>query len=489
MSKFKQIAKEQYISHLLKEFINSNHKQNRLLSESYVGVNPKSNLYYAIQLGEKTAKQVQSDILNEYLNEHPVLKEDIFQRGLAKAKAYLTTPLGKGFGQAKDTQVIQNLFGALKKNTEKIVNAGASPFAPSAEDVKNSPTQIGQVGALIGKRFAALQNNPKLNIPATPAEQQAGMGKIEQLIAKLRSTGLVKGADNVLDEIGIFARQHPVLTNMIVAGLVAVLTLSTGGGLFGIPLLGKFLTGTALRTLIGMLKGEKATQAATKAAAVSGAGIAIGKLLGLFYDKLAGWIGGQADGSALPVPPKPIPQPAAPIDRGSVINPNAQSPESLSIPNPPDNSVPPGIAQPGAAGVGQQPSVTGVNIPPTLATLRPKLDTLARLASSTDVKGATAPAARQAVQNWVAGISLPEAQTMLADPNATNQLMRKGALGLLKQKFGIKESKKSELDSLKEELKSGVQDQFNEANPLTAAKNFMFGGPEVGGKNSRLDFR
>ena len=518
MSKFKQIAKEQYISHLLKEFINSNHKQNRLLSESYVGVNPKSNLYYAIQLGEKTAKQVQSDILNEYLNEHPVLKEDIFQRGLAKAKAYLTTPLGKGFGQAKDTQVIQNLFGALKKNTEKIVNAGASPFAPSAEDVKNSPTQIGQVGALIGKRFAALQNNPKLNIPATPAEQQAGMGKIEQLIAKLRSTGLVKGADNVLDEIGIFARQHPVLTNMIVAGLVAVLTLSGGGGLFGIPLLGKFLTGTALRTLIGMLKGEKATQAATKAAAVSGAGIAIGKLLGLFYDKLAGWIGGQADGSALPVPPKPIPQPAAPIDRGSVINPNAQSPESLSIPNPPDNSVPPidrgsvinpnaqspeslsipnppdnsvppGIAQPGAAGVGQQPSVTGVNIPPTLATLRPKLDTLARLASSTDVKGATAPAARQAVQNWVAGISQPEAQTMLADPNATNQLMRKGALGLLKQKFGIKESKKSELDSLKEELKSGVQDQFNEANPLTAAKNFMFGGPEVGGKNSRLDFK
>ena len=489
MSKFKQIAKEQYISHLLKEFINSNHKQNRLLSESYVGVNPKSNLYYAIQLGEKTAKQVQSDILNEYLNEHPVLKEDIFQRGLAKAKAYLTTPLGKGFGQAKDTQVIQNLFGALKKNTEKIVNAGASPFAPSAEDVKNSPTQIGQVGALIGKRFAALQNNPKLNIPATPAEQQAGMGKIEQLIAKLRSTGLVKGADNVLDEIGIFARQHPVLTNMIVAGLVAVLTLSGGGGLFGIPLLGKFLTGTALRTLIGMLKGEKATQAATKAAAVSGAGIAIGKLLGLFYDKLAGWIGGQADGSALPVPPKPIPQPAAPIDRGSVINPNAQSPESLSIPNPPDNSVPPGIAQPGAAGVGQQPSVTGVNIPPTLATLRPKLDTLARLASSTDVKGATAPAARQAVQNWVAGISQPEAQAMLADPNATNQLMRKGALGLLKQKFGIKESKKSELDRLKEELKSEVQDQFNEANPLTAAKNFMFGGPEVGGKNSRLDFK
>ena len=486
MSKFKQIAKEQYISHLLKEFIDSNHKQNRLLSESYVGVNPKSNLYYAIQLGEKTAKQVQSDILNEYLNEHPVLKEDIFQRGLAKAKAYLTTPLGKGFGQAKDTQVIQNLFGALKKNTEKIVNAGPSPFTPSAEDVKNSPTQIGQVGALIGKRFAALQNNPKLNIPATPAEQQAGMGKIEQLIAKLRSTGLVKGADNVLDEIGIFARQHPTLTNMIVAGLVAVLTLSTGGGLFGIPLLGKFLTGTALRTLIGMLKGEKATQAATKAAAVSGAGIAIGKLLGLFYDKLAGWIGGQADGSALPVPPKPIPQP---IDRGSVINPNAQSPESLGIPNPPDNSVPPGIAQPGAAGVGQQPPVTGVNIPPTLATLRPKLDTLARLTSSTGVKGATAPAARQALQNWVAGISQPEAQAMLADPNATNQLMRKGALGLLKQKFGIKESKKSELDRLKEELKSEVQDQFNEANPLTAAKNFMFGGPEVGGKNSRLDFK
>jgi hypothetical protein len=539
MSRFKQIAKEQYISHLLKEFINSHHNQNQVLSESYTGLDPKSNLYYAIQLGEQTAKQVQSDILSEYLNQHPVLKEDIFQRGLAKAKAYLTTPLGKGFGQAKDTQVIQNLFGALKKNTEKIVNAGPSPFAPSEQDVKNSPIQIGQVGALIGKRFAALQNNPKLNIPATPAEQQAGMGKIEQLIAKLRSTGLVKGADNVLDEIGIFARQHPTLTNMIVAGLVAVLTLSTGGGLFGIPLLGKFLTGTALRTLLGMLKGEKATQAATKAAAVSGAGIAIGKLLGLFYDKLAGWINGQADGSALPVPPKPVPQPMA-VDtsslgqeeylssyRNDLINKalnaasneeyqtiiqqvknmdaqygyNGDIPEydptsasgqlpttpapatttpvpSSSGPVPPAGTLPP-----------EPPPVTGVNIQPTLATLRPKLDTLAKLASSTDVRGATAPAARQALQNWVAGISQPEAQTMLADPNVTNQLMRKGALGLLKQKFGIKESKKSELDNLKEELKSEVQDQFNEANPLTTAKNFMFGGPEVGGKNSRLDYK
>jgi len=295
MAKFKHLAREQFIGQLISEFVSSQHKsQTSLLSE---GLDTKSNLYYAIQLGEHTAKQVQVDILNEYLNEHAVLKEDIFQRGLAKTKAWLTTPLGKGFGQAKDTQVIQNLFAALKKNTDKIVSAGPSPFAPSEEDVKNSPTQIGQIGALIGKRFAALQNNPKLNIPATPAEQQAGMGRIEQLISKLRATGLVKGADSVLDEIGIFARQHPTLTNMIVAGLVAVLTLSTGGGLFGIPLLGKFLVGTALRTFAGMLKGEKATQAATKAAAVSGAGIAIGKLLGLFYDKLAGWISGQASRS------------------------------------------------------------------------------------------------------------------------------------------------------------------------------------------------
>ena len=552
MSKFKQLAKEQYISNLLKEFVNSQSQQSQLLSEAYSGLDPKSNLYYAIQLGEQTAKNIQLDILTEYVNDHPVLKEDIFQRGAAKAKAWLTTPLGKGFTQGKDTQVIQNLFAALKKNTDKIVNAGPSPFAPSAEDAKNSPTQIGQVGALIGKRFAALQNNPKLNAPATPAEQQAGMGRIQQLLSKLRSTGLVKGADNVLDEIGIFARQHPVLTNMIVGGLVSVLTLATTGPLAAIPLLNKFVIGTALRTLIGMLKGEKATQAATKGAMVSGAGIAIGKLLGLFYDKLAGWLSGPEDGSALPIPAKPVPQPmdvdtsalgkeeylssyrgmlvnkaenaasaeefqtylqqiqnsdaqygfngelpqwdpanasgqlASPIDRGSAINPNAQSPESLSIPDAPDNSVPPGVAQPG---FDQQPPVTGVDVQPTLATLRPKLDTLAKLASTTDVKGATAPAARQALQNWVAGISQPEAQTMLADPNVTNQLMRKGALGLLKQKFGIRENKKTELDKLKDELMEEVKDQFNEANPFTAVKNFAFGGPKVGGDNARLDYK
>lgn len=537
MSKFKHLAKEQYISNLLKEFVNSQNQQSQLLSEAYSGLDPKSNLYHAIQLGEQTAKSIQLDILTEYVNDHPVLKEDIFQRGAAKAKAWLTTPLGKGFTQGKDTQVIQNLFAALKKNTEKIVNAGASPFAPSAEDVKNSPTQIGQIGALIGKRFAALQNNPKLNAPATPSEQQAGMGRIQQLIDKLRSTGLVKGADNVLDEIGIFARQHPVLTNMIVGGLVSVLTLATTGPLAAIPLLNKFVIGTALRTLIGMLKGEKATQAATKGAMVSGAGIAIGKLLGLFYDKLAAWLSGPEDGSALPIPAKPVPQPMD-VDtsalgkeeylssyRGMLVNKaeNAASAEefqtylqqiknmdaqydfngelpqydgstasgqlppgtsNVTPPAAPSATVPPGNPMPP-----EPPPVTGVDVQPTLTTLRPKLDTLAKLASTTDVKGATAPAARQALQNWVAGISQPEAQTMLADPNVTNQLMRKGALGLLKQKFGIRENKKAELDKLKDELKEEVKDQFNEANPFTAVKNFAFGGPKVGGDNARLDYK
>ena len=534
MAKFKNLAKDQFIQQLIQEFVESQHQSTKsVLCE---GLDTKSNLYHAIQLGEQTGKQIQVDIINEYLNQHPVLKEDIFQRGLAKTKAWLTTPLGKGFGQAKDTQVIQNLFGALKKNTEKIVNAGPSPYAPSEEDAKNSPTQIGQVGALIGKRFAALQNNPKLNAPATPAEIQAGMGRIEGLISKIRSSGMVKGVDNILDEIGIFARQHPMLTNMIVAGLVAVLTMTTGGGLFGIPMLGKFLIGTALRTLIGVLKGEKATQAAAKAAVISGAGIAIGKILGLFYDKIAGWLSGPSDGSALPLPPKPIPAPTAPEqpgfdtskiipgsandpnqgmygggsvsspvqgqwqsgyiapedmnDRGfgpdtemnytSTANPPPVAPSPAPVPSAGGGAIPPGGTLP------PEPSpVTPVDIQPTLADLRPKLDSLARLASTTDIKGATAPAARQAVQNWVAGISQPEAQAMLADKNVANQLVRKGAMGLLKKKFGLQES---ELDLIKAELLGGAI-ALTEANPFTAAKNFMTGGPEVGGKNARLDYK
>ena len=543
MAKFKNLAKEQFIQQLIQEFVESQHKSTKsVLCE---GLDIKSNLYHAIQLGEQTGKQIQVDIINEYFNQHPVLKEDIFQRGLAKTKAWLTTPLGKGFGQAKDTQVIQNLFGALKKNTEKIVSAGPSPYAPSEEDVKNSPTQIGQVGALIGKRFAALQNNPKLNAPATPAEIQAGMGRIEGLISKIRSSGMVKGVDNILDEIGIFARQHPMLTNMIVAGLVAVLTMTTGGGLFGIPMLGKFLIGTALRTFIGMLKGEKATQAAAKAAVVSGAGIAIGKILGLFYDKIAAWLSGPSDGSALPLPPGPAPAPApvAPdIDtshlgqeeylssyRGMLFNKalNATSSEEFQtylqqIQNAdaqygfngelpewdpshasgalPTGGLPQAPAEPYSSpedlrgpGAPDLPDNTPAPAPapvapvaaPTLTDLRPKLDSLAKLASSTDVRGATAPAARQAVQNWVAGISQPEAQSMLADPNVTNQLARKGALGLLKKKFGLQES---ELDLIKAELMGGAI-ALTEANPFTAAKNFMTGGPEVGGKNARLDYK
>jgi len=521
MSKFGNIAKQEIVNKLLREFVDSQYKTQNVLCE---GLDKKSNLHYAIQLGEQTAKNIQIDILNEYLDQHPILKEDIFQRGAAKAKAWLTTPLGKGFGQAKDTQIIQNLFGALKKNTEKIVSAGPSPFTPSEEDVKNSPTQIGQIGALIGKRFAALQNNPKLNTPATPTEQQAGMGRIEQLISKLRASGFVKGADNILDEIGIFARQHPTLSNLIVSGLVAV-TVLMGGPVAAIPMLTKFVVGVALRTFLGVLKGEKATQAATKAAVVSGFGIALGKILGLFYDKLASWIVGQADGSALPLPvggtpPAPGQPYVAPEDLKTTGGYNWQtdtnnydelgnripdSPEQLTskggynwqtdtnnyedlgnrIPDSPEQLTAPeqvpnysGAPQP-AAGDFATPQVT------TPVNLTPKLSTLSSLVSTTDVKGGTAQAARQAVQNWVNGISQPEAQEMLKDPNITKQLMRKGALGALKKKFNIQES---ELDLLKAEL-IGSTVALTEANPLTAAKNFMFGGPQVGGKNARLDYK
>lgn len=562
MAKFKHLDKEQFIEQLVNEFVISQHKSElSLLSE---GVDKKSNLYHAIRLGEQTGKQIQIDIINEYLNDHPVIKEDIFQRGLARAKAYLTTPLGKGFGQAKDTQIIQNLFGAFKKNTDRIVSAGPSPFTPSEEDAKNSPTLVGKVGALIGKRFAALQNNPKLNVPATPAEITAGMGKIEQLLAKLRSSGFVKGVDNVADEIGIFARQHPTLTNFIVTGLVAVLTL-TGGVVSAVPLLTKFVVGVALRTLLGVLKGEKATQAATKAAVVSGFGIALGKILGLFYDKLADWIGGQADGSALPVPVKPeVPQPqAVDIDtsmtgseeylssyRNDLINkalnaasseeyqtyiqqvknmdakfgfngeipeydpasasgqlpttstpqPAYQAPEDLKGPgdgydpnadgnqyDSQGNRIFPGAANDPNQGMYTQPAPEPEAPVPAESPvdLQPAKTGLNSLASTGDLKPAAAPAARIAVQNWVNSISQPEAQAMLKDPNITKQLMRKGALGLLKKKFNIQES---ELDLLKAELMGGAV-ALTEANPLTAAKNFMFGGPEVGGKNARLDYK
>lgn len=523
MAKFKHLAREQFIGQLISEFVDSHQKSEAsVLSE---GLDKKSNLYYAIQLGEQTAKQIQVDILNEYINEHPVLKEDIFQRGLAKTKAWLTTPLGKGFGQAKDTQVIQNVFAALKKNTEKIVNAGPSPFTPSEEDAKNSPTQIGQVGALIGKRFAALQNNPKLNAPATPAEIQAGMGKIEQLLAKLRASGFVKGADNVMDEIGIFARQHPTLSNLIVSGLIAVTTLM-GGPVAAIPMLTKFVVGVALRTLLGVLKGEKASQAATKAAAVSGFGLALGKVLGLFYDKIAGWLTPDVSSDALPLPVKPgVPDPTQPYvapedlkttggydpdtdtnfydDQGNRI---PSSPEELQGKGgyDPDadtnqydsqgNRIFPGAANDPNQGMYTQPTAPGGQgsisaavqaAQPQNLNLTPKINALNSLMNTTDVKGASAPAARQAVQSWVNSISKPEAEAILRNPNLTRQLFRKGALGLLKNKFNIQEN---ELDVLKAELMGGAM-VLSEANPLTTAKNFMFGGPQVGGKNARLDYK
>lgn len=542
MSKITHLAQDTLVRNIVKEFVAAQSSK-QILSEVYSGLNTNSSLYSAIKLGEQAAHDIHVDIVCEYLNQHPVLKEDIFQRGLARTKAYLTTPLGKGFGSAKDQQMAQNLINTFRKNTEKIVSAGPSQFAPSEEDVKNSPTQIGKVGALIGQRFAALQNNPKLNAPATPAEIQAGMGRIEQLIAKLRASGLVKGSDNVLDEIGIFARQHPSLTNMIVAGLVAVSTLSGGGALFGIPMLGKFLTGTALRTLAGMLKGEKATQAAAKGAMVSGSGIAIGKLLGLFYDKLAGWLMGQGDGSPLPVPVKPtpsVPGVPQPVDidtshlgqeeylssyRGILFNKaiNAASAEEYQtylqqiqntdaqygfngeLPqwDPASASgqlataapATPGAIPPGNVLPPSPPPVTPVDLAPPTASVQPQITALNQLRDWGSYKGAEqlTGAPKAAIQSWLNNVQTPQqAQALLSNPNVVAQLTRKGALGALKQKFGLYENNaQAEVDYLKSELMlgAGAIATLTEANPFTAAKNFMFGGPQVGGKNARLDYK
>ena len=548
MTKFKQLAQDTVVRNVITEFIATQYTKNQLISETYQGVDPKSNLHYAIQLGEQIGKDIQIDMLCTYLNEHPVLKEDIFQRGLARTKAYLTTPLGRGFGDAKNQQMINNLFNTFKKNTDKIVGHGPNPFTPNEEDQKNAPARIQQISALFGKRFANIQTNPKLVKQPTSAEAQAGMGRIQQMLDQLRSSGFAKGADNVIDEIGIFARQHPILTNSIVAGLVAVMTLvAAPGWLAGLPLLKKWAIGTALRTLIGVLKGEKPSQAAAKGAAVSGTGIAIGKLLGLFYDQLSAWLSGPTDGSPLPVPQpttsyQPVAQPVAmDVDtsnlgqeeymssyRGDLINKalNAASAEeyqtyiqqvknldgqfqfngdippydatsaSGQLPVAPVAPVAPAQVSPGNV-LPQQPTVTGVDIPqaPAPLNLTPKINALNSLISSTDVKGATAPAARTAVQNWVNGVTQPEAQAMLQNPNLVNQLTRKGALGMLKQKFGMNEvsvsKEQAELAYLKAELMGGAAalTLVNEANPFTTAKNFMFGGPKVGGDNSRLDYK
>lgn len=583
MAQFKQLAKDTLVRNLVTEFVASQSTSKKLLSEIYSGLDKKQNLYYAIQLGEQTAHDIQVDILCEYLNEHPVLKEDIFQRGLARAKSYMTTPLGKGFGDAKNQQMVQNLFGTLKKNTEKIVGGGPSPFTPTAEDQKTNPVNIDKVGALIGKRFANLSKNPKLSAPPTPAEVQAGMGHIQQLIDKLRSTGLVKGADNILDELGIFARQHPTLSNMIVGGLVSVMALSSGGGaLVAIPLLKKFLIGTALRTLLGMVKGETPAQAAAKGAMVSGSGIAVGKLLGMFYDQIAGWLGGaDPGGAALPGPAspaadysigddpasgvtgttdpsqaagtdvpysEPVPDPEAEYSIGDTPatgeTGDASSMAGTDVPATGDDAVtsaapvapvdgegpgayPFATTDPAQASLDAQPTgeyplagtdpnnvsalaanqglpgggAAAAAMAPTsvnMAALQPKISALNALRDFSDIKGAEQQTGipQRAINGWLNNVTTPaEAQALLANPNVANQMMRKGVTGALKKKFGLQEravsKQQAEIDYLKAELKADGTGLaiISEANPLTAAKNFMFGGPKVGGKNARLDYK
>ncbi len=483
--------KDLIIRSTLQEFINSQYKTSNLL---YEGTTKNTQLYNCVHIGEQLGRELQLDIIMEGIKTNHQLKEDIFQRGVAGIKNI--------FKKGDEKTKLDTLFQTFKKTTDPYVSSSPSPYAPDpskdanpfgfTSNIQNTKEGVGGLGVLFGKRFANLQKNSNLqNANLTADQVKANQSKIEQLLNKLRSK-LPQGLNDVLDEIGIFARQHQYLTNFIVAGLVA-LTVIYGGPLALSPLLTKFVMGTGLRTIVGILKGEEPTRAATKAAAVSGVGLGIGVLFQKFGSSIFDWISSKftPNPTPIPIPPTPTPTPTpptpAPTPTPTPIPPTPSPTPTPVVPSPTPTPTPTVVPQGGVLPPGPPP-VQGINIPsiPSVsgALVRQKLDALANLASTTDIKGGQLQtgAPQAAIKKWIDSIiNADEAKAILAAPGARQQLLRKGVLGTLSKKFNIQEKLSKaeiELEYIKAEL-------LAEAGPL----NYAFGsrGPNAGAE--RMDYK
>ena len=140
-------------------------------------------------------------------------------------------------------------------------------------------------------------------------------------------------------------------------------------------------------------------------AALAGAGASTVNAISSYIDQA-----GEVSPNAFQVTKQKAIAPSAPIDRGSVINPNAQSPESLSIPNAPDapDDIEPTGDEP-KPWPSQQPTPTdrGQNIPVAPSPVAPSATTPQYVEPGTRAARVASDAARQAAYYKSKGLTGP----------------------------------------------------------------------------------
>ena len=510
--------KEAVIKDILREFIYAEFNSKKSLTESYLGVSKKSKFYKLYQEGINQGIELQTEVLYEIIKQDSKLSEDIFQRATAGFKNIFKA------GDAKTK--LDTYFQTFKQQTEPYVTTtpppalsgmpanvsaalqnyrgvgpGPSQYAPDPEtsadkfggtsNTQNTNQGIPGLGVLFGKRFANLRPNPKLQFSAgTPEEIAAKQSKVEQLLNKLRAK-LPPSFNDTLDEIGIFAREHPYITNILIGALISLLVVKLGP-LALIPKISTFILGTALRTIVGITKGEEPVRAGVKGATITAAAIGISDLFTKYIPKIMDWLMNKFQGPAGSMGPQ---GPAGGMGPAGPQGPSGAAGEP-GIPGE-TGTGPAGPAGPqgpaGPAGTSFGSGTGGVTIPgvPSITgdTIQSKISALNNLPDWTSLKAGQLTQdvvkllngqyvqPKEALEMWINSIKdVGEAKQLINAPGIRQQLMRKGLLSMFSKKFGIQEV--LELDVIKAEL-------LAEANPLQYA--FGTRGANMGAE--RMDYK
>ena len=260
------------------------------------------------------------------MNTSGVISEDAaqnkfknFQKTLNQIASEIKDPTIQQQAQALSSYIQQNyttrgtVKGAAKPGTAKPGAAPAqqTPVAPKAGGAGPLALAGGQAGPL-----AATGPGGEINV--TPGGPQRAPTTATASTASAAPTAQ-GGGSSLIGKIGSFIKNNPKLSAAAALGLIGAIGAATGGIGFVTPMIAAGLKGAGVGGLVGAAKGAIGAKSGER-------------LKGALKGGLSGAATGGLAGAAVGLTGQALGGTGAPVDQGSEVNPNAQSPESLGIP-------------------------------------------------------------------------------------------------------------------------------------------------------------
>lgn len=284
--------------------------------------------------GAPVAESTDHQLLHAYhilsmltMDSSGVIKEDAaqnkfknFQKTLNQIASEIKDPTIQQQAQALSSYIQQNyttrgtVKGAAKPGTAKpgaapAQQTPAAPLAPKAGGAGPLALAGGQAGPL-----AATGPGGEINV--TPGGPQRAPTTATASTASAAPTAQ-GGGSSLIGKIGSFIKNNPKLSAAAALGLIGAIGAATGGIGFVTPMIAAGLKGAGVGGLVGAAKGAIGAKSGDR-------------LKGALKGGLSGAATGGLAGAAVGLTGQALGGTGAPVDQGSEVNPNAESPESLN---------------------------------------------------------------------------------------------------------------------------------------------------------------